>query len=484
MDYDGFDYDELSRNVDDLLDDELGSAEDEFDEMDDVLLQDDLPDNSFLFRNAANSYGAGYYEPEPPMSEPEDEEYDSYDEEAAAMRYDPQTNTGAVIHAYNTDYASRAVQRAQRKSGNPTPKPQTSSGRQGETQRLPGAEQVMLQKQAIQRQQQAPRPQSRQSYQPPRPEPPAKPKAQPKKKKKKHGFLKFLLFLLILALLALAALWIFSRQPDGDSLGEHRDGCASILLVGTDIGGDRTDTMMVLYVDEEAGEMNLLSLPRDTYVNMDVSVPKLNGVYGYYGGGKDGMEQLMGYTEQCIGYRPDGYILIDLDCFEKMVDTMGGVTFDVPCDMYYEDPAQDLCIDLKAGEQKLGGKEAMWVVRFRSGYEMADLKRIEVQRDFIRAAMEQWMTPGKAWKAPAAASLITSNTTTDLSVRELSWLAKAAKKIGTDNMHTETLPGEGAYIGDGAYYVLWPETTAKLINEYFNPYYEDVSHENIYSPYY
>ena len=77
-----------------------------------------------------------------------------------------------------------------------------------------------------------------------------------------------------------------------------------------------------------------------------------------------------------------------------------------------------------------------------------------------------------------------ANTTTDLSLRELSWIARTAKAIGTDNMQTDTLPGEAADVGDGSYYILWPETTANLVNEHYNPYREDVSSESIYSPYY
>ena len=466
---DVFDYDELSRNVDDLLNDEMGMPPDSINDFEPVWQEDDLPDNSFVFRNAANSYGAGYH----PI---EEEQISHYDEEAAAMRYDPQTNTGAVIRAYNTDYASRAVQRARRKGK--TNGPESQAGREAAPRTQP-------------------RPQgytSQPARTPPRSygsndaekvyDRSVREPQKPRKKKKKRVFLKTLLIIILLLALIVAALWIFARQPEGESLAGHREGTTAILLAGTDMDGTRTDTMMLLYLDETAGKMGLLSLPRDTYTSMDISVPKLNAVYGVAGGGKDGMERLLDYTGECIGYRPDGYILIDLDCFENLVNLMGGVTFDVPVDMTYEDPAQDLFIDLKAGEQKLNGKEAMWVVRYRSGYAAADLQRVQVQRDFIRAAMDQWLTVGNLWKAPAAAALLTANTTTNLSLQELAWIAKAAKSIGTENMQTDTLPGEGAYVGDGSYYVLWPETTAKLINEHYNPYHEEVSAESIYSPYY
>ena len=461
---DPFDYDELSRNVQELLDDEYGVRDDAFDvRLDDAM----LPPDPVEYRNAANGYGG----------QMDDGQSPDYDEEAAAMRYDPQTNAGAAIRAYNTDYASRAAKRANR---NGKPKAQRPTDRMDATQQLPRRKTYDRQE-VIDRIDARPR-----RAEPVRKKPrPAQIQEEPKvKTKKKHGFLKFLLWILILLVLAMIALWIFARQPEGDSLGAHRDGCSAILLAGTDADGTRTDTMMLLYVDKDAGEMNLLSLPRDTYTSMEIDVPKLNAVYSVAGGGKDGMERLMDYTAECIGYRPDGYILVDLDCFEHLVNIMGGVRFDVPCDMDYDDPAQDLHINLKAGEQKLNGKEAMWVVRYRSGYALADLQRVQVQRDFMRAALKQWMSLGRIWRSPAAAAVLMANTTTDLSARELAWIAKTAKSIGTGNMYTETLPGEAAYIDEGSYYVLWPETTADLVNEHFNPYREDVSASDIFSPYY
>lgn len=304
-------------------------------------------------------------------------------------------------------------------------------------------------------------------------------------KKRRHPILKLLLGLLIVLVIACAALWIFAKQPvSSDALGARKPGCSTILLAGTDADGTRTDTMMLLYLDSKNGQMSLMSLPRDTYTDASWSVPKLNSVYGVNDGGKEGMEVLLDYVKKCIGYRPDGYILVDLDCFEKLVDLMGGVRFHVPMDMSYSDPSQDLEINLTAGEQTLSGQQSMWVVRFRSGYAMADLQRVQVQRDFMQAAMAQWSKPTKFLRYPAAASLLASNTTTNLSLRNLVWVGKAVLKAKTNGMRMETLPGEPAMIGGGSYYVEWPETTANLINEAFNPYEVPVSKENIYSPWY
>ena len=85
------------------------------------------------------------------------------------------------------------------------------------------------------------------------------------------------------------------------------------------------------------------------------------------------------------------YAMVNFDVFARVVDLFGGVDFDVPVDMDYEDPYQDLYIHLKAGEQHLNGEEALQVMRFRSGYAMADLERVNVQRNFVQAAMDQWL---------------------------------------------------------------------------------------------
>ena len=208
----------------------------------------------------------------------------------------------------------------------------------------------------------------------------------PEKKRKRHPVRGLLLVLLTMVVASAAALLILARQPESENaLGARRKGCSTILLAGTDQDGYRTDTMMLLSVDRENGKLSLVSIPRDTLVFCEYSVPKINSAYGWAGGGESGMKELMQRVTEIIGFEPDGYVLIDLAGFEKLIDCMGGVEFNVPMDMQYSDPTQGLRIDLKAGEQKLNGDEAMQLVRFRSGYAMADLDRVSVGVRFRRA---------------------------------------------------------------------------------------------------
>lgn len=305
-----------------------------------------------------------------------------------------------------------------------------------------------------------------------------RPKRTRKAPKGRRGARWRVLFVVVL-LLALGAggfHFVWARQPKAAAgPGARKKNCATILLAGTDEGSYRTDTMLLLSVNRESGAMSLVSIPRDTLVYCEYSVPKLNSAYGWAGGGEAGMEELLTRIEEIIGFRPDGYVVTGLECFEQLVDLMGGVTFDVPVDMHYSDPSQNLFIDLSAGEQKLSGAQAMQLVRFRSGYADADLGRVKVQRDFLSAALHQWASVKNVYKLPAAIRLLTEHTKTSLSARELAWLAESAFLCGTEKLTMATMPGAPAWIGGGSYYVLDAAEVAALVNDQLNPYQKEVT---------
>lgn len=300
-------------------------------------------------------------------------------------------------------------------------------------------------------------------------EPPVKPR------KKKHGLLRFLLKTLLFFLLALilagAAFHFFSHAPAYRSAGRKED-CCTVLLVGEDAESNSTDTILLLQLDRANRSLNVMSIPRDTKVNSSYTPHKINAAYAANGCGEKGMQSLMDYTADCIGFRPDGYILVDLNVFVELVDLFGGVEFDVPLDMYYDDPAQALHIALDAGLQELDGEQAMGLVRFRSGYENADIGRVAVQREFIKAAIDQWARPRNLIKLPAALYKIAKNCTTDLSLAELYWLAESAAVCGTESMYSTVMP---FYFNDIYVCVDLDQDYIDLINAHFNPYNEAVS---------
>lgn len=286
--------------------------------------------------------------------------------------------------------------------------------------------------------------------------------------------------LAVLALLVAAAVFVSSLMPmplSGESIGARKDDTAAILLCGTDKDGTRTDTMMLILLDGKENRVGLLSLPRDTLTTTDSGKKaKLNSAYGRNGGGKEGMEWTMTYVQRIIGYRPDGYILVDMELVPKIVDLMGGV--DVHLDHHIRVETDGVEVYVPAGDQHLDGEEVLATLRYRYGYYNADLGRVEVQRMVIGECMKQWVSPAKLSLLPEALELIREESLTNLSAGNFLWIGKTILK-GMDNMTSDTLPGYADMRGGASYFVLYPEKVAELINESYNPYTVDIDADDL-----
>lgn len=307
-------------------------------------------------------------------------------------------------------------------------------------------------------------------------QPESRRRRRPEKPKRRHGLRIALVLVLLLTIGAAVFHFLIARAPQSEAaLSARKKGCATILVAGTDEGGYRTDSMLLLNIDRTEKAIHLVSIPRDTLIYCEYSVPKINSAYGWAGGGEAGMQELLLRVSEIIGFEPDGYVLIDLAGFEKLIDCMGGVEFNVPMDMQYSDATQGLQIDLKAGEQKLNGDEAMQLVRFRSGYAMADLDRVSVQRAFVSAALSQWLTPGKLVRLPGALKTLSQYTDSNLTAENYLWLAEAAAVCDMTDIHTQTLPGTATNLGGGSYYVLDAAGVAETVNACCNPYEQGIA---------
>ena len=166
-----------------------------------------------------------------------------------------------------------------------------------------------------------------------------------------------------------------------------------IMVMGVDRRNDdagRSDTLMAVTVNKDAGTAQILSLPRDTRVQIEGNgYDKINHAYAYGG------HKLTGQTvEQLLGVPMDYYVLVDIQAFERIIDALDGVDINVEKRMYYEDPWDDdggLVIDLYPGMQHMDGKKAIQYVRFRDGE--GDIGRIARQQHFMQAVMEKMLSP-------------------------------------------------------------------------------------------
>ncbi|MBR7178918.1 MAG: LCP family protein [Oscillospiraceae bacterium] len=270
----------------------------------------------------------------------------------------------------------------------------------------------------------------------------------------------------------------FFRMPMAEeSLGPRKENTATVLLCGTDKDGTRTDTMMLLFLDGKDNRIGLLSLPRDTltYTSQGKRA-KLNSAYGRNGCGEEGMEWTLNYVQDIIGYRPDGYILVDMELVPKMVDLMGGV--DVHLDHHIRVHTDGVEVYVPAGDQHLNGEEVLATLRYRYGYADADLGRVKVQRMVITECMKQWVNPMKLGLLDDALELIEDESLTDLDMGNFLWIGKTIL-LGMDQMTSDTLPGYADMRGGASYFILYPEQVAELINESYNPYTVDVDADDL-----
>ena len=262
-----------------------------------------------------------------------------------------------------------------------------------------------------------------------------------------------------------------STLPQGgeDTIPDTDDGIFNILICGTDGDGGRTDTIIVANLNTGTNEVALMSIPRDTYIYGNYYLPKINSVYGSAGTGERGIKALEEKIGNTFGIWVDGYVLVDLEAFEKIVDMVGGVYVEVPMNMNYDDPSQGLYIHLNKGWQTLDGAHAIQLCRYRYGYATADIRRTEVQQDFLRALAKKCIETISISKIPEYAKIFYEYVRTDLTLGNIIYFAQRLTKCNFDEMYTVTLPGEGVSVNGGDYYELYPNATLKILNEHFNP---------------
>ena len=287
--------------------------------------------------------------------------------------------------------------------------------------------------------------------------------------------------LLVLAAMVVGLLLFvgsFFEMPVAEErIGPRKENTAAVLLCGTDKDGTRTDTMMLVYLDGNENRVGLLSLPRDTLTITDSGKrAKLNSAYGRNGCGEEGMEWTLNYVQDIIGYRPDGYILVDMELVPKIVDLMGGV--DVHLDHHIRVHTDGVEVYVPAGDAHLNGEEVLATLRYRAGYSNADLGRVQVQRMVITECMKQWVNPLKLAKLPDALDLIQEESLTDLSVGNFLWIGKTIL-AGMGNMTSDTLPGYADMRGGASYFILYPEQVAELVSESYNPYTVDIDADDL-----
>ena len=310
-----------------------------------------------------------------------------------------------------------------------------------------------------------------------------------KKTKKGHKVLKVILAILLIIFVIIGGFVSYSTYKNGwgwqgllatmmghdqntlKDLGEFR-----ILLMGVskDIDSELTDTIMVASYDPKTQTASLLSIPRDTFVGKNKSnansYDKINALY------QKGPEKTLQAVNEITGLDLEYYAVIDNKALIKTVDAIGGVDFDVPIRMKYDDPTQDLEIDLQPGMQKIDGAKAEQLLRFRhnndgtsysSEYGDNDIGRMRTQREFISETARQTIQLKNIVKLKELMDIVFQNVQTNVKLSDVKDYLPYAIEFNTENIETGALPGEPTQINKLWFFEYNKTEAQKLIQKLF-----------------
>lgn len=277
------------------------------------------------------------------------------------------------------------------------------------------------------------------------------------------------------------------NAPEGFTADDRKEQFYTFLIVGLD-KGINTDTIMIASYDGINKEANIISIPRDSMVNVKRKIKKINAAYPagtLNGGGKEGgVKQLKREVKTIIGFIPDFYICVDLDAFVKIVDAIGGVDINVGLDMKYDDPTQNLHTDIKKGEQLLDGENALKFARYRKGNNsratISDYQRMENQQTVIKAILAKLLKPANILKIPEFIEIFDENVYSDIKTENMLWFAEQLNKIkGTEALSTYTMPTIGTSGLPMYYEYLDKSGIVELVNKTINPYKKDIDKKDL-----
>ena len=315
-------------------------------------------------------------------------------------------------------------------------------------------------------------------------------------KKKSRKLMKTVLTILVLGIVALGILVGYRVQMLGGGitgvlatlLGESETSIENlepinIVVMGVSGVDDYklADTIMVASYNPKTQKASLMSIPRDTYVGKKdrhsattnyIASYKINTVFRNLTNIPEAMDRISALTDMDL----ENYIIIDTKALIKLVDSIGGVTFNVPIDMDYDDESQDLYIHLKAGEQTIDGPKAEQLLRFRhnnngstypSDYGTEDIGRMRTQREFVTETIKQTMTPKNIFKIRNIIDIMNQEITTNMDIDSLKSYLPFAVKFDVSELRTDVLPGTPEMCNGVSIMVSNKKEAAVLIQELF-----------------
>ncbi len=314
------------------------------------------------------------------------------------------------------------------------------------------------------------------------------------KRKEKKRVSKFKVFILVFVLTIIVGSGVFTGVKVSENGGGLKGVVATVLGENTsenenieeinilvlgiseDLKSKLTDTIMVCSYNPKTQRASILSVPRDTYIGKNTKSvkanDKINAMYS-----RSGIEKTITKIEEITNMNIQYYAIVNTQALINIVDIIGGVEFDVPIKMDYDDPTQDLHIHLEKGMQKITGEKAEQLLRFRHNnngttysqeYGDNDYGRMKTQREFIKETVKQTVQLKNITKAKKIISAVFSNIETNLNEDVIKKYIPYVFEFNTDDIKMEQLPGESVKLNDVWVYDYSKSKTKSIVDEINN----------------
>lgn len=310
-----------------------------------------------------------------------------------------------------------------------------------------------------------------------------------KRKKSNHKGLKIFFIIIAIILIIFFGIFMYRFSKNGFSMqgflstlfGQNEETLANLdnldfLLIGE--SGNMTDSIMACRYDPKTQKAYMLSIPRDTFIgNSEANATTSDKINCVYNIKKDPMNTVKA-VNKVTGLNLKYYVFVDTKALTEIVDAIGGVEFDVPIDMEYDDTSKDntLHINLKKGTQKIDGNKAEQLLRFRHNndgssypkeYGDNDLGRMHTQRDFIKATLNQTIRANNIFKLNELLDIVNKHVKTNLSVSLIKDYIPYAVNFDTENLQSDMLPNESKKINEIWFVKVTDSEAETLVNDMF-----------------
>ncbi|MCR1900088.1 DUF5011 domain-containing protein [Irregularibacter muris] len=275
------------------------------------------------------------------------------------------------------------------------------------------------------------------------------------------------------------------EEEKGINIGDQFDkNIINIMFVGFDKNSARsrkselfrTDTNIVMTINLREKTIDMVSIPRDSYVTIAHSggKDKFNAAYGhgYLNGSngekeKDGFKYLMDTASELLGDIPIyHYVAVDMDVVQQIVDAIGGVEIEVPTDLYKEHGKDRSGIVVNKGYQKLDGEALLYYARYRH-YPRGDIERAENQQKIMMAIFDSLKKSNMFSSLPKIYQSVQENVKTNLNLNQIAALALFAKDMDKSNINAHMMPGDFGELNALSYWIINQEERVNLIKELY-----------------